>query len=161
MHEHALAGLDRVGVHLELVEAVFERILRRHGVPGQLAGLPGRHEPAPELARERSTRDVAARLGAEYEVGLARRSPLRQPLDGLRERLAIAEQRHDVLEDHAGLREVGNVADLRLEIDRHASSLPRRDPAQCTPQQQLRELLRRLAERAQVLEPLLVPLGVA
>src|SRR4029078_10618310 len=39
--QNALALDDRVGVHLQRVEAVFERVLRCHGPPRELAGLTG------------------------------------------------------------------------------------------------------------------------
>ena len=146
--------LDRVGVHLELVESVLERVLRRHGVPGQLAGLARRHEAAAELARERSTGDVAARLGAEYEVGLARRGPLRQPLDGLRERLASPSSGMMSLKITPGFGKSGTSRIFASRSIAMPSSLPGCDPAHGLPEEQLRELLRRLAERAQLLEPL-------
>ena len=93
--------------------------------------------------------------------GLARRSPFRQPLDGLRERLAIAEQRHDVLEDHAGFGKSGTSRIFASRSIATPSSLPAAILPGPRHMGKLRQLLRRLAEQAQVLEPLLVPLGVA
>src|SRR5262245_58674962 len=124
--DHALPLDDRVGVDLERVEAVLERVLGRHGPPRELAGLPRGDEAAAELARERAARDVPARLGAEDQVGLARPRPLRQAVDRLRERLRVGEQGHDVLEDDPGLGKVRNVPDLGLEIDAHCPTRCRR-----------------------------------
>src|SRR5437868_2818194 len=59
---------ERVGVQLERVEAVLERVLDADGVPRQLAGLARRHERAAEPVRERAAEDEAARLGAEDHV---------------------------------------------------------------------------------------------
>ena len=123
-------------------------------------GLPGfgpARTPA-EPARERAAGDVATRLGAEDEVRLARRSHSARRSTSPRGP-SIAEQRHDALEDTPGFGKSGTSRIFALEIHRHVA-LPRRDPAQRVPQQQLREFLCGLTERAEVLEALLVPLGV-
>ena len=49
--EHALARRDRVGVHLERVEAVLERVLDADRPPGQLAGLPRRRRSRSRAGR--------------------------------------------------------------------------------------------------------------
>src|SRR5207302_11380877 len=134
-------------------------------VPRQLSRLPCRDEAAAEAAGERAAGDVTARLGTEHDVRLARRGPPRDLIDGVAQRLRVAEQRHDVLEDDARLRKVGDVADLRLQIDGHARSLNPRlacgEAAQAPPEEELRQLLRELAERAEILEPCLAPLEAA
>src|SRR5581483_440450 len=117
--QHALPGDDRVGVHLQRVEPVLERVLRRHRPPRKLSRLACGNEPAAEPAGERAAGDVAARLGAEDEIRLLRLRPLRDPLHRLLERFGVGEQRHDVLEDDSGLREVRDVADLGGQVDGH------------------------------------------
>src|SRR5581483_3184985 len=127
--QHPLAGDDRVGVHLERVEAVLERVLGRHRSPGELARLTRGDEPAAEPAGEGAAGDVTPSLRPEHEVGLLRLGPLRDPLHRLPERLAVGEQGHDVLEDDSRLREVRDVADLRGEVDRHQTPATRRRSA--------------------------------
>src|SRR3954451_17760593 len=75
--EDALAAHDRVSVQLQRIEAVLERVLRAHRPPRELPRLARRDEPAAELARERPSRDEAACLRAQDQVGLARDGPLR------------------------------------------------------------------------------------
>src|SRR5262245_42566548 len=83
VNEHSLTQLDRVGVDLELVEAVLERVLGRNGTPRQLAGLAGSHEATAEPARERPAGDVAARFRPENEIRSPRFGPLSEQVDRL------------------------------------------------------------------------------
>src|SRR5436190_12252204 len=116
VNEDSLSCRDCVRMELQGVLAVFERVRGAHGLPGQLPGPSRGHEPAPELVGEHRAEDEPARLGAEDHVRLARLDPVGEQVDRLRERPLVAEQRHDVLEDDPGLREVRDVANLALEV---------------------------------------------
>src|SRR2546423_5349643 len=116
MHQDALSVRDRVGMELQGVFAVFERVGRAHGLPGQLPRPSCGHEPAPELVGKRRAENEPTRLRTEDHVWLARLDPAGEQVDGLSEGRLVAEQRHDVLEDDPGLREVRDVADLRNEV---------------------------------------------
>ena len=96
--DHPCALLERIGVDLERVAAVLELVGRTDLLPGELAGLAGRHEAAAELVRERAAEDEAARLRAEDHVRPTRPRPVSEVPDGRVERLAVADQRHQVLE---------------------------------------------------------------
>src|ERR671918_1240496 len=123
--KHARSALDRVGVQLERIEAVLERVLGADRAPGKLAWLAGRHEAAAEPVGERRAQDEPARLGAEDQVWLARLGELGELLDGLAQRLRIRQQRHDVLEDDAALREVRDVPNAGGEVAHDRGTIPR------------------------------------
>jgi len=89
--------------------AVLQVVVLREGGPGQFALLADRHEARTEPAGDRGGQDEAARLDAGHLVH--RPVGLGQRVDHRGERLAVGEQRGDVLEDHACLRVVRDVAD--------------------------------------------------
>ena len=119
-------GTDGVAVHLERGRAVLEVVLDADHVGRQLAKLAHGHEANTELVRDRRAEDEAARLHADDDVDVALPHPLHEPVDGRLERLAVLEERRDVLEQDARLGEVGDVADARREVlrrHRHARRL--------------------------------------
>jgi hypothetical protein len=88
--EHPRAVGERVGVHLERVDAVLEDVLARDDLGRQLAGLRAARSPAPELARDRGAEDEAARLRGDDEVDSARRGPAAIPAPRRRPRAGRA-----------------------------------------------------------------------
>ena len=66
------ALMDRVGVDLDGVDAVFEAVVLTDRPPGQLALLADRYEAAAELVRDGATEDEAARLDADDVVDAGR-----------------------------------------------------------------------------------------
>ena len=118
-----------------------------------------------EPVGERAAEDEASRLGAQDDVRLERPRELLQPVDRLAEVRRVGDERHQVLEDDPGLGEVRDVADAVAQVERsprgHVATLPLGEESQLTPEEEPRELLRRLGERLQVLEAGLAPLGVA
>src|SRR5437870_1406439 len=62
MRQDALSVRDRVGMELQGVFAVFERVGGAHGLPGQLPRPSCGHEPAPELVGKRRAEDEPTRL---------------------------------------------------------------------------------------------------
>ena len=158
MDENTRAVLDRVGVELERVEAVLERIFGTDGAPGQLSRLARGDEAAVEPVGERGAQDKTPRFGAEDEIRVPRLRELGQLLHRLVQRVGVGEERHDVLEDDPALREVRDVSDLRREVVRH---LALRDRAEGAPEQQVRQLLRERRESLQILEAGVAALGIA
>src|SRR5438105_8422034 len=124
--EDACAAADHLGVQLERVLPVLERIGRAHGLRRKLPGPASGYESAADLVGDRRSEDEAARLRAEDEVRLLRLRPGSELLDRLPQRLRVGEERHDVPEDDALLREVRDVPDLRLQVDGHTDASCRR-----------------------------------
>src|SRR6266851_2666782 len=111
-----LAGLDGVQVHLELVGAVFELVSVTDRLPGQLSDLADRDEPGTELDRNRSGRDETAGFDRRHQVRRRVGPPLRHHVDDLAEELLSSQQGCDVSKHDAGLREVGNVPHVLLQL---------------------------------------------
>ena len=113
---------DRVGGDLERVLAVLERVGRAApSRAGACRAAAPATKPQPASLRDRRAEDEAARLRAEHEVRLALRRPRRELVDRLRERLGVEQERRDVLEADARLREVRDLADAALQVDRAVS----------------------------------------
>ena len=113
--EDPLAGLDGVAVDLEGVGAVLERVLDGQRLGRQLAQLADRHEARVQLVRHRRREDEPARLHAHDDVDLLVAVRLEHQVDRLLVGRGVLEQRRDVVEQDAGLREVGDLADLRAK----------------------------------------------
>ena len=77
---------------------------------GQLARLADRHETQPQPQRERGAEDEATRLHSAHHAGV-RRGMLGHHVDDVAEGVHVAQQRGDVLEPDARLREVQHVTD--------------------------------------------------
>ena len=77
----------------------------------------------------------------------------------------VGDQRHQILEDDPWLGEVRHVADAIAQIQcrprGHRGTLALREESQLAPEEEPRELLRRLRERLEVVEAGLPALGVA
>ena len=114
--EDPLSGLDRVGVDLEGRRAVLELVLDLDRLRRQLAELAHRHEAGAELVGQRRAEDEAARLHADHEVDLRAADLLGHAVDHLAERVRLLEERGDVVEADARLREVGDLADEAAQI---------------------------------------------
>ena len=113
--EDPLAGLDGVFVDFEGVGAVFEVVALRDDLGGELFGLADGDEAGVEAVGDGGGEDEAAGLGAEDDVDVL---PDVVPGEGVnhpRETGAVLEQGGDVVEEDAGLGEVGDGADERLE----------------------------------------------
>ena len=68
MQQHTGAAGERVGVHLERVDPVLERVLGADRVVRQLSPLARGDEAGVQAASERTAEDEAARLGGDDEV---------------------------------------------------------------------------------------------
>src|SRR5712664_4603010 len=113
--QHLLAGLDGIRMHLELGGAVLELVGVADRLPRQLAGLADGHEAGVELDRDRGAGDESARLDGGDQVGLRVVPLLRHEVDDLAKEVLAGEEWRDVAKDDAGLREVGDVADVLLQ----------------------------------------------
>ncbi len=69
--QHRLAGADRVLMHLDDVDAVFELVILADGLGRQLALLADRHEAAAQAVGDGAAEDEAARLDAGHRLAPA------------------------------------------------------------------------------------------
>ena len=100
--------------------AVLQVVADAGGWRGELLGLAHGDEAGVEAVGQRGAEDEAARLDAEDQVDLLADVVLRQRVDELREAGLVLQQRGDVVEEDAGLGEVGHGADellQRLAVD--------------------------------------------
>ena len=102
------------------ISSVFEPYSRAYStvmrLGRQLAQLAHRHEARVELVRHRGAEDEAARLHADDDVDLLARVRLEHQVDRFLVGGRVLEQGGDVVEEDAGLREVGDLADLRAQL---------------------------------------------
>ncbi len=101
--QDALALADRVLVHLDHVDTVFQRVLLADGLPRQLAFLADRHEAAPEPVGDGPAQDEPARLDADHRIDGLRAEGLRHLCNSRLEALCIAQERGHVPEHDPGL----------------------------------------------------------
>ena len=108
------------------VGAVLEVVADARGFGGQLLGLAHGDEAGVQAVGERGAEDEAAGLDAEDEVDVLADVVRGQRVDELREAGLVLQQRGDVVEEDAGLGEVGHGADEfleRLAINRNRHDL--------------------------------------
>src|SRR6266704_1096439 len=130
--QHALARRDRVRVDLEGGGPVLEAVLLRLHGGGQFAGLADGHEAGSEVVGDRRGQDEPPGLDAEHAVDVAASEVDDRLIDHRREGDLVRQQRGDVLEDDALLREIRDVTDQGAEavgIDWHGSSISFSDGA--------------------------------
>src|SRR5437764_961090 len=109
--KHAVALADRIGVNLDRVDAVFERIFLPDDARGELALLADRHEAAAEHMSYGAAEDEAARLDAGDKIDIALEKRPGELIDRRAKGMQIGKKRGDVAEQDAGLRIVGNGSD--------------------------------------------------
>ena len=124
-----LVGVDGVAVDLQLVGAVLQLVLLADDRPRQLAGLAHGDERGAEAVGDRRGEDEPARLDADDPVDLDVAEPVGQLVDRPAERGGVAEQRRDVAERDARLREVGDLADQRAAATVVGDDVGRASPA--------------------------------
>jgi hypothetical protein len=114
-------------VDLERVRPVLQGVLDRKDLGGELAKLAHGHESGLELVGHRGAEDEAARFHAHDDVDLLVGERRRHEVDGLLVGHWFLEQRRDVVEQDARLREVGDLADELPQVvgggDGHRRSL--------------------------------------
>lgn len=113
--EDALPGRDGVGVDLQRVGTVLERIRHAYRLGGQLPRLSHRHEPGLQTVCQRRAEDEAAALHPDHQIdtGVVIRLPHR--IEREAQPLGIAQQRGDVVEENSRFRKVRDVTNLALE----------------------------------------------
>jgi len=97
-------------VHLEHGVAVLQRVRLAQRRAGQLARLAHRHEAQPHPVGDRRADDEPAGLDADDDVDPAG-IPSRHIVDHCRKGFGVGQKWGEVLEQHAGLGEVGDVVD--------------------------------------------------
>ena len=111
-----LPGLDRVAVDLERVRPVFEGVLHGDRLGRQLAQLADGDEARLQLVRHRRAEDEAPRLHPDDDVDLLALIRLEHQVDRLLVGGLVLQKGRDVVEEDAGLREVGDLADLGAKL---------------------------------------------
>ena len=109
--EDAMAVADGVLVHLQGVGAVLQIVGDADAFGGQLLRLAHRHEAGAERVGERRGEDEAAGFDAEDDIDLRIAVVVLQAVDDAAKSVRVLEQRGDVVEENAGLGEVGHLAD--------------------------------------------------
>ncbi len=120
-HGDALSGLDRIGLNLDRVGAVFEVVGEGHGGARQLAALPDHDEAAIEAVGQGRGDEKAARFDADENLRPVRPQRIAKLMHRLVPGAGMREQRRDVVEH--GCRVSGNPA--RCEYAASGPCLPR------------------------------------
>ena len=89
---------------------------------GSLPGLRIGTKPGIELERQRSAEDEAARFGGGDHADPLACEMVVELGDRLAECRGMAQERRDVLEQDAGLGEIGDIADVVAEIERRGAA---------------------------------------
>lgn len=114
--EDALADAESIGMYFESVRAVFECVVDAVDGAWEFAGFSDGDETGRESLGDGDAEDEAAAFGTDDEVDSLASVWVGHEFDGECERSGIGEQRREVLEDDAGLGEVGHVADKACKV---------------------------------------------
>jgi len=109
--DDALAGCDGVEVNLKGIGTVLKVISDAGHGSGELARLAHGHKAGVEAVGQGGSEDEAAGLDAKDQVNVVRDIVRRQGVNELGEASLVLEQGGDVVEQDAGLGEVGYGAD--------------------------------------------------
>src|SRR5215813_6450265 len=126
--EHVLASPNGVLVNGQDIPSVLELVLLLDHRAWQLALLSDGHETGAQLLGQRAAEDESAGLDTDHDIHLGRAISGGEMVDHRTPRLAILEERGDVLEEDAFGWEILDIADLCGERgyvhDRRGSYLP-------------------------------------
>src|SRR3989440_3675402 len=127
---HFLAPMHRIDVRLEGPLPVFERVLDAVGLVGQLPQLADGRQSYLESIGQRPSEEEAAGLDGEDALESTATKPRLHRVEHRLQCRRIAEHRRDVLEDNAGLGEIGDFADQgsRLGERSHGCILAKNRP---------------------------------
>src|SRR6185503_854453 len=114
--QHPLPLLHRIVVNLERIGAVLEGIGRGDALRRQLARLAHGREPRADAIGDGGAEDEPAALDADDEIDPLVPEREREAVDGGAEAGRVLHQRGDVVEEDAGLGEIGDVANLAFQI---------------------------------------------
>ena len=101
---------------LERGGPVLEVVLDLDRLGRQLSELAHRDEARSQAVGQRRREDEPAGLHPDHQVDLLPLHRLRHAVDHLAERIAVAQQGGDVVEEDPRLREVGHLADLGAQV---------------------------------------------
>lgn len=117
--KHFLPRLHGVGLHLEEIGAVLLLVLCSLTRTRQLAPLPDGHESGSQSQREAGAKQKSSGVQSDNDVRLAPAAllygQLQRPKQSLVE-LGIRKDGQNVLEQNTGLREIGELAQGRLQL---------------------------------------------
>ncbi len=110
--ENTHAGANRVGVDFEGRGPILEVVVGANGLVGQVPELARRHEAGAEPVDEPGGEKKAAAFHRDDAVH--GRDVSRHPIERPAEELGVGQDGRDVLEQDAGAREVGDLADRAI-----------------------------------------------
>ena len=115
--DNPLTRRDGVGLHLDLIGAVLERVFIRHGLARQLALLAYHDEATPECVRHRRCDQKAAGFDTCEEIGLVTAYHIGETLHRLAPGPRVGEQGRDVVKEDTWLGKVRNFADVVAQVE--------------------------------------------
>jgi MFS family permease len=115
--QHLVRIGQHIGMDLDRVDAIFERVVLPDRRAGQLAALADRHEADAHLDGDAGAEDEAPRLDAGHMRDAEAAMRLGQPPDALLEPLRMLDQRRDVAKQDPRLGIVRDRTDQRFEIE--------------------------------------------
>jgi fructose-bisphosphate aldolase, class II len=114
--DHALTWFDCIGLDLDSVGAVFQRVLVSDGFAGQFPGFAQHDEPASELERQRGCYQEASALDPGEQIRLIFAHGVCHPSHRYLPGVGIPEQGRDVVEKDPGFGEIGDSADVLFQV---------------------------------------------
>jgi len=127
-HEHPRAARDGVGMDLDRIRAVFQRIFFGEFLAGQFAGLADGDETRAQRVGDRRAEHVPAGLDSHHILDPGVAIAVGEEVDHGPKAGRIAQQRGDVAEQNAGDGKIRNSADQTLELHAPPFALPGREP---------------------------------
>src|SRR5579863_9435952 len=115
-HCDPIVLVECIGMDLERVRAVFERIIFREFAERQLSRLSHGNEARPDCIRERSTEHVAARLDSNDVVDLAILETVDKEIDRRLEALLVFEHGGNVAKEDPRDWKIGDCSNELLSI---------------------------------------------
>src|SRR5215472_12593100 len=102
-------------MHFQHTGPIFQVVLHRDHLSGQLPLLAHRHEAGPENVSQRRSEDEAARFDPDDLIDMGALIAIGHRLHGKAQGTGILEQRGDVAEENPRLRIVWNTANVVLQ----------------------------------------------
>ena len=108
--QNPLPGFDGIGVHLQLVGAIFERILHAHRLGRQFPRLTNRDEADAQRIGDGGGEKISARLNADHRADVLPLVTLMQRVEDVAQRRPVLHQRGNVKKIDPGLGKIGHFA---------------------------------------------------
>lgn len=119
-NQHLLSALDGIGLHLEEITSILLLVFGRLARTWQLAPLAHRYKARAQPQRQTGSKQEPARIEPDNYIGLASRAELLlnrqfQPAQQALVQLWVRKNGQNILEENAGLREILELAQRRLQ----------------------------------------------